>query len=158
MLPVADGKAERDGACEAPLLAWRLPAQGPWWWWLLVMGRVGVPGLCAYSTLHLEPLSAPSVCPAPPTVGSQTTEGTQSSPRVVFLSQEIPKRPSWEPGNRMAFWLLPLLCSRKGVSGNTQASPAHGACASFHLPEIPPRPSPKWLMSREAISVASSSR
>ena len=69
---------------------------------MLLMGRAGVPGLCAYSSLYLEAFSAPSICPAPPTVGSQTIEGTQPFPQAVVLGQEIPKRPSREPGNRTA--------------------------------------------------------
>lgn len=142
MLPVADGKAEWDGAREAPLLAGRLPAQGPWWWWLLVMGRAGVPGLCAYSTLHLEPLSAPSVCPAPPTVGSQTIEGTQPSPRAVFLGQEIPKWPSWEPGNRMA---LSGTCPCSAAEGCQREHPSlassRGMClVPFAGDSAPPLP------------------
>lgn len=93
MLPIADGKAEWDGAREALLLAGRLPTQGPWWCWLLVMGRAGLPGLCAYSTLYLEPLSAPSNCPAPPTVGSQTIEGTQPFPQAVLWARRFPNSP-----------------------------------------------------------------
>ena len=113
--------------------------------------------LCTYCALYLEHLSAPATCPVPPTVGVQTTEGTQPLPCVVLLGQEIPKLPPREPGNRTALsGISSLLCSPRGVSENTQASLTHGASASFHLPEIPHRLFTKWLISWEAITVATS--